>query len=86
MDFLKKVRGGAYLTEPRKINRKDADREKGCFRSSSPLVILSDLLRLLAVGMADVRQQAAMLFAITGGVIAIDLVWTFLEKKIQNRI
>ena len=30
-------------------------------------------------------SEAAILFAITGGVIAIDLVWTFLQKKIQNR-
>lgn len=30
-------------------------------------------------------NEAAILFAITGGVIAIDLVWTFLRKKIQNR-
>ena len=30
-------------------------------------------------------SEAAILFAITGGVIAIDLVWTFLRKKIQNR-
>lgn len=31
-------------------------------------------------------SEAAALFAITGGVIAIDLAWTFLRKKIQNRI
>ena len=30
-------------------------------------------------------SEAAALFAITGGVIAIDLAWTFLRKKIQNR-
>ena len=30
-------------------------------------------------------SEAAILFAITGGVIAIDLAWTFLRKKIQNR-
>ena len=30
-------------------------------------------------------SEAATLFAITGGVIAIDLAWTFLRKKIQNR-
>lgn len=30
-------------------------------------------------------NEAAILFAITGGVIAIDLAWTFLRKKIQNR-
>ncbi len=30
-------------------------------------------------------SEAAALFAITGGVIAIDLVWTYLRKKIQNR-
>ena len=29
--------------------------------------------------------EAAILFAITGGVIAIDFAWTFLRKKIQNR-
>ena len=29
-------------------------------------------------------SEAAILFAITGGVIAIDLAWTFLRKKIQN--
>ena len=30
-------------------------------------------------------SEAAILFAMTGGVIAIDLAWTFLRKKIQNR-
>ena len=30
-------------------------------------------------------SEAAILFAITGGVIAIDFAWTFLRKKIQNR-
>ena len=30
-------------------------------------------------------NEAVALFAITGGVIAIDLAWTFLRKKIQNR-
>ena len=30
-------------------------------------------------------REIATLFAITGGVIAIDLAWTFLRKKIQNR-
>ena len=30
-------------------------------------------------------SEVATLFAITGGVTAIDLVWTFLRKKIQNR-
>ena len=30
-------------------------------------------------------SEAAILFAITGGVFAIDLAWTFLRKKIQNR-
>ena len=30
-------------------------------------------------------SEVATLFAITGGVIAIDLAWTFLRKKIQNR-
>lgn len=30
-------------------------------------------------------SEAAIMFAITGGVIAIDLAWTFLRKKIQNR-
>ena len=30
-------------------------------------------------------NEAVILFAITGGVIAIDLAWTFLRKKIQNR-
>lgn len=30
-------------------------------------------------------NEAAALFAITGGVFAIDLAWTFLRKKIQNR-
>ena len=30
-------------------------------------------------------NEAAILFAITGGVIAIDLAWTFPRKKIQNR-
>ena len=30
-------------------------------------------------------NEAAILFAITGGVFAIDLAWTFLRKKIQNR-
>lgn len=29
-------------------------------------------------------SEAAILFAITGGVIAIDLVWTFLRKKMQS--
>ena len=30
-------------------------------------------------------SEAAIMFAITGGVIAIDFAWTFLRKKIQNR-
>lgn len=30
-------------------------------------------------------SEVATLFAITGAVIAIDLAWTFLRKKIQNR-
>lgn len=30
-------------------------------------------------------NEAAILFAITGGVFAIDLAWTFLRKEIQNR-
>ena len=30
-------------------------------------------------------SEVATLFAITGRVTAIDLVWTFLRKKIQNR-
>ena len=30
-------------------------------------------------------NETSILFAITGGVIAIDLAWTFLRKKIQNR-
>ena len=29
-------------------------------------------------------SEAAILFAITGGVIAIDLAWTFLRKKMQS--
>ena len=29
-------------------------------------------------------SEAATLFAITGGVIAIDLAWTFLKKNIRN--
>ena len=29
-------------------------------------------------------SEAAALFAITGGVIAIDLAWTFLRKKMQS--
>ena len=29
-------------------------------------------------------SEAAALFAITGGVIAIDLAWTFLKKNIRN--
>ena len=29
-------------------------------------------------------NEAAILFAITGGVIAIDLAWTFLRKKMQS--
>ena len=29
-------------------------------------------------------SEAAILFAITGGVFAIDLAWTFLRKKIRN--
>ena len=29
-------------------------------------------------------NETSILFAITGGVIAIDLAWTFLRKKIQN--
>lgn len=30
-------------------------------------------------------SEAAILFAITGGVIAIDFAWTFLRKSIRNR-
>ena len=30
-------------------------------------------------------NETSILFAITGGVIAIDFAWTFLRKKIQNR-
>lgn len=30
-------------------------------------------------------SEVATLFAITGAVIAIDLVWTFLRKSIRNR-
>ena len=37
------------------------------------------------LGWLTSASEAAALFAITGGVIAIDLVWTFLRKKIQNR-
>lgn len=29
-------------------------------------------------------SEAAALFAITGGVIAIDLAWSFLKKNIRN--
>ena len=29
-------------------------------------------------------NEAAALFAITGGVFAIDLAWTFLRKKMQS--
>ena len=29
-------------------------------------------------------SEAAILFAITGGVIAIDLAWSFLRKKMQS--
>lgn len=29
-------------------------------------------------------NEAAILFAITGGVIAIDLAWSFLKKNIRN--
>ena len=29
-------------------------------------------------------NEAVILFAITGGVIAIDLAWTFLRKKMQS--
>ena len=29
-------------------------------------------------------SEAAILFAITGGVIAIDLAWSFLKKNIRN--
>ena len=37
------------------------------------------------LGWLTSANEAAILFAITGGVIAIDLAWTFLRKKIQNR-
>ena len=37
------------------------------------------------LGWLTSASEAAILFAITGGVIAIDLVWTFLQKMIQNR-
>ena len=29
-------------------------------------------------------NETSILFAITGGVFAIDLVWSFLKKKIRN--
>lgn len=37
------------------------------------------------LGWLTSASEAAILFAITGGVIAIDFAWTFLRKKIQNR-
>ena len=37
------------------------------------------------LGWLTSASEAAALFAITGGVIAIDLAWTFLRKRIQRR-
>ena len=37
------------------------------------------------LGWLTSASEAAIMFAITGGVIAIDFAWTFLRKKIQNR-
>lgn len=36
------------------------------------------------LGWLTSANEAAILFAITGGVIAIDLAWTFLKKNIRN--
>ena len=37
------------------------------------------------LGWLTSASEVAIMFAITGGVIAIDFAWTFLRKKIQNR-
>ena len=36
------------------------------------------------LGWLTSAREIATLFAITGGVIAIDLAWTFLRKKMQS--
>ena len=36
------------------------------------------------LGWLTSASEAAILFAITGGVIAIDLAWSFLKKNIRN--
>ena len=36
------------------------------------------------LGWLTSASEAAALFAITGGVIAIDLAWSFLKKNIRN--
>ena len=36
------------------------------------------------LGWLTSASEAAILFAMTGGVIAIDLAWSFLKKNIRN--